>query len=92
MTLFLLEYLSFPPATFASFFDVPGSFPHYITALIFRMFANLHCFNPKISAADQKNFLVNKIHHYFTTIFIVKDGELCCTSRVNIESFSSFFF
>lgn len=86
MTLFVLEYLSFPTATFASFFNVPNSFPYYITAIIFRMIANQHLYNPAISHPDQKHFLINKIHDYFTTIFIVNnEGELVCTSRVCIS-------
>ena len=86
VTQFILEYLSFPPERFALFFQVENSFPQYVTALIFRIIANLHCYNPSVSPPDQKHYLINKIYYFFTTIFVPNaEGEITRTSNVSVH-------
>ena len=81
---FVLEYLSEPTAKFMAFFESEHAFIRSITALVFHMVANMHCYSPQISPPEQKNLLINKSAHYFTTIFIVNtEGELCSTNRVS---------
>jgi len=90
LTQFILEYLSFPPERFALFFQVENSFPQYVTALIFRIIANLHCYNPSVSPPDQKHYLINKIYYFFTTIFVPNaEGEITRTSNLIIANIAT---
>ena len=92
MSLFILEYLSVSTEEFKNYFNIETPFPRYITALVFRMIANLHCFNPEVSPPDQKHFLIKKIAYYFTTIWKPgEDGEPICTSKVSFLFFFFFF-
>jgi len=68
-TLFLLEFLSIPSEQLESYFPVENSFQRYATVLVFRMVANLHCFNPAVSPITHKDQLIKKIFFHCSSIF-----------------------
>lgn len=59
----LLSYLSMHPETFVDLFNVHQSFEEDVTVLVFRLIANLHCYNPAVSLVTHKDLFVNSIVH-----------------------------
>jgi len=76
-TPFLLEILSVPSSLFVDYLQAIGSFQQYISLLIFRIIANLHCYNPEVSPKDHKGKFVRTILQQCSTIHGVDDaGEM----------------
>lgn len=51
------------PDTFVNLFTVHQSFEEDVTVLVFRLIANLHCYNPAVSLVTHKDLFVNSIVH-----------------------------
>lgn len=77
-TPFLLEILSVASRQFVDYLQANGSFQQYISLLIFRIIANLHCYNPEVSPKDHKGKFVRTILQQCATIHEVdaSTGEM----------------
>jgi len=72
-TSFLLEFLSVSPDQFETYFNPEHTYQRYTTVLVFRMVANLHCYNPEVSPITQKDQLIRKVHDECSTIYALNE-------------------
>jgi hypothetical protein len=92
----ILDILSAPSEQFVGYLNETGSFQQYICIIIFRIIANLHCFNPDVSPKDHEGKFVRTILHLCSTIFkLTESGEVIpqrvvCPARVMANLFYLF--
>ena len=79
------------PETFVDLFNVHQSFEEDVTVLVFRLIANLHCYNPAVSLVTHKDLFVNSIVHrchamYSTTCAPSRSTPLQLVKEKNVRS------
>ena len=58
-----------PSQQFVGYFQNNNSYQQYIVVLVFRVIANLHCYNPDVSPIEHKGKLVQTIFYHCSTIW-----------------------
>lgn len=68
--------MSVPSANFVTYFEAKDSYQEYVSILMFRLVANLHCYNPDVSPAGQKGKFVREIVEHCSTLFTMSDDGI----------------
>ena len=72
-----MRYLTVKPQGFVKYFQAKQSYQEYITLLMFRVIANLHCFNSQVSPPEHEGLFVTTIIEHLSTMYVQnEDGEL----------------
>jgi len=74
---FLLEFLTVDPKIFVKYFQAKNSFQEYVALMVYRLIANLHHFDAKVSPPEYEGKFVNAIIQQLSSVFVQnEDGEV----------------